>query len=416
MKKGIRDTILSLLSIVLVFFFLMLLGNRLGIGSSTDIYFLSVMVIAYLNQLVQSVWDAMQPYYIELKIENPQKSHQLYSTLINMIALFSIAIISLYFLTLEYITLLSIQQKEFLNIYIFIVFFQNILIFNKKILNLEHHYASYYLVDIFIYSLNIVALLWFYNGNLQLIAYTMIVATAVATVWQFYLIFKKTSIFYSFQLYHPKSREIVKNSIKMKISGMLYDLKEPLFALIFLTLGEGLFSLYNYAYKFSAAIFQVTNTPSINRYLTNINHVVAQKKYQEIEPLIQKILFETLPFFIISSVIFYFIMPLFLELTFGDKLDGSSIQTLQTLFIYISFFYLVIVLETPYSNNIGVFKLFNYHIFVNMIFSVFMLSIYFIFKHFSLEYMVYLNILIVAQLSNFILFFYKNLFYIRRKR
>ena len=319
------------------------------------------------------------------------------------------------FVCMEYFFTFSAMQTDFLNIYIFMILFQNILIFNKKILNLEQHYASYYLTDIFIYSVNIISLLWFNDGDIELIAYVMVVSTAIATLWQFYLLFKKLSISYSLQFHHSKIKEIIKNSIKMKVSSMLYQLKDPLFAMIFLSLGEGVFSLYNYAYKFSAAIFQVTNTPIMNRYMTQVNYSIAQKNYDEIKFLIKKVLLSSISFFIIATTIFYFIMPLFLELTFGNKLESESVYMMQTLFIYISLLYLVIVVESPYANNIGIFKLFNYNIFVNGIFALFILFIYLLFKFSYMSYTEYLIILIIAQFFNLLLFFYKNVFYIKSK-
>jgi len=415
MKSTIRDTLLSLISMILVFFFLLLLGRHLGIGAGTDIYFVSVMVIAYLNNLIQSVWEAMQPYYIKLKVKNQQEASLLYSVLINRIVLFSILIITLYFFTTHYFITLNSEQKDFLDIYIFIILFQNILLFNKKILNLEHHYVSYYIVDIFIYSINIITLLYFFTDEIKVVAYSMLIATALANTWQFYLIVKKASINYHFKFYHPYAKVIFKNSVKIKLSSILYNLKEPLFAIIFLSIGEGIYSLYNYAHKFAAAIFQVTNMPSINRYVTKINYLVANKEYSNIENLIKNVLYVTLPLFLISTISFYLIIPLFIQLTFGDKIDTESIVILQSLFIYMSLFYLIIMIEAPFSNNITIFKLFNYYLSINSLFALFMLVIYLLFKIFNFEYLSCLSILIVAQISNLILFFYKNKIYIRGK-
>ena len=415
MSQGVRDTILSLISIVLVFFYLLLLGKQLGVGAGTDIYFLSVMVIAYLNNLVQSIWDAMQPYYVELKESSRQSADVLYSVFLNAIFLFALFIIFLYFIISSHFMLLDTLQKEFLDIYIFIILFQNFLIFNKKILNLEEHYASYYLVDIFIYSINIITLLWFFDGDIRVVAYSMLLGTSLATVWQFYLIMGRLSIGYRLQLYHVKMREIFKNSFKMKLSSILYDSKEPLFATIFLSFGEGVYSLYNYAIKFSAAIFQVTNTPSINRYLTRLNSMVAKKEYEKIEPLVKEVLYSTVPFFLLVTLSFYFIMPLFLELTFGNKLSSESVTILESIFIYMSLYYLAIVFEAPYTNSMAILKTFNYNLLVNALFALFMLFIYLLFKGFSLDYRVYLMVLIVAQLSNLFLFYNKNRLYLRSK-
>jgi putative peptidoglycan lipid II flippase len=243
----------------------------------------------------------------------------------------------------------------------------------------------------------------------------MLLGTFLATVWQFYLIMGKVSLRYRFQFYHLKLKEIFRNSFKMKLSSILYDSKEPLFATIFLSLGEGVYSLYNYAIKFSAAIFQVTNTPSINRYLTELNSLVAKREYGRVEPLVKNVLFNTVPFFLLVTLSFYFVMPLFLELTFGNKLNSESVTILESIFIYMSLYYLAIVFEAPYTNSMAILKIFNFNLLVNALFALFMLFIYLLFKGFTFDYRVYLIILIVAQVSNLLLFYRKNRAFIGSK-
>ena len=404
MPKNIQYNLLAFISMLMVFLFLSLLGQHFGIGSKTDTYFFSLMLIGYLNYFIQASWEAMQPYYIKLKVENLKSASLLYSVLLNRILFFSILVIMLYFITSNYLISLDTEQKEFLDVFIFYIFFQNILLFNKSILNLEKYFASYYLVDIFIYTLNILTLLLFMENDISLIAYSMIIGTSIAILGQFYLIFYQVSINYSFKQGHSDIKNIYKNSIKLKLSSLLYGLKEPLLAIIFISLGEGIYSIFNYANKFSAAIFQITTAPTITRLLTKIHYLIAQKKYIMIHTQINRTLVETVPVFIVASLTFYFLMPYTMPLFFDKILTSENLKTMQFFYLYMSLFYLVVVFESPFANTISACKLFNYQLQVNVLFFTFLSLIYLLFTFTSLVYYTYLLILIFAQALN--LYFY----------
>jgi len=399
----------------MVFLFLLLLGKHFGMGLKTDSYFFSLMIVNYLSYFVQATWKAMQPYYIKEKIENPKSASELYSVLLNSILFFSVVIILFYFLLTNTLIELEAYQKDFLDIYIFYILVQNILLFNKSILNLEKYFVSYYLVDIFIYSINIFVLLLFLEDDIKPLAYSMIIATTLALLWQFYLIFNKISISYFFQRKHDKIKSVYKNSTKEKFSGLLYGLKEPLLAMIFLSLGEGVYSLFNYAHKFSAAIYQVTSAPVINRFISKIHYLVAQKNYISIDSQIKTALWETVPIFIISIIAFYLSIPFSMSLFFADTLTTQQINQMQNFYLYMSIFYLVISFEAPFATTFSAFKLFNYKLLLNGLFFLFICSIYLLFKLSSFDYYIYLLILILAQTTNLLLYVNKSKKYLKEK-
>jgi putative peptidoglycan lipid II flippase len=289
------------------------------------------------------------------------------------------------------------------------------LLFNKSILNLEKYFVSYYLVDIFIYSINILVLLLFLEDDIVPLAYSMIIATTIALLWQFYLIFHKISLSYFFQREHHTIKSVYKNSIKEKFSGLLYGLKEPLLAMIFLSLGEGVYSLFNYAHKFAAAIYQVTSAPIINRFVTKIHHLVAQKSYISINAQIKTTLFETVPLFSISSIVFYLLIPFTMPLFFTDILTPEQLNTMQIFYLYMSTFYLVISFEAPFSTTFSAFKLFNYKLLLNGLFFLFMCGMYLLYKLNSFDYSIYLFILIFAQTMNLLLYVNKSKKYLKGK-
>ncbi len=412
-QRNIQYNILSLINVIIAFFFVLLLGRHFGMSTDTDTYFFSIVVVTYLGFFVQAAWEAMRPYYVKLKVEDKELSYELYSVLLNIIVVLSFVVIGLYFFITDNISLLTSDQKEFLDVLIFYVLFQNILLLNKMTLNLEEYYASFYLVDIFVYSINTISVIFFLQTDITLIAYSTLFATFLANLWQFYLIFKKSLLKYHFKLHSNGMTEIYKNSTKIKIGALFYGAKDPLLATIFLSFGEGLYSLYSYANKFVSALFQITNGPVMNIYVTKLNTVVAKKSYTQINTLIKKVQFETLFLYISSITLFYIFMPYFLNFFFGDKLTHEDLITIKLIFIYMSIFYMVIVVEAPFARTMGAFKLFNYSLFVNFVFFVFLLVLYIVFKLTDLEYQIYLMIMIMAQTSNLILYVYKKRSYLK---
>ncbi len=413
--KNIQNNILSLINVIVAFSFILLLGRHFGMSQDTDTYFFSIVVVTYLGFFVQASWEAMRPYYMRLKVEDRNASHELYSILLNILILLSLVVIALYFIVTDNTDILTANQKKFLDIFIFYTLLQNILLFNKMILNLKEYYASYYLVDIFVYGINSITVLFFLQSDIILIAYSTLSATFFVNIWQFYLIFKKSSVKYHFKFTNSIIGEIYKNSIKMKFGALLYATKDPLLATIFLSFGEGLYSLYSYANKFASALFQITNGPVMNVYVTNLNHLVAKKSYKAITTLIKKVLIETLLLYLLAVTSFYFFMPFFLNFFFGDKVTHEDLMIINSLYLYLSLFYIVVVVEAPFARTMGAFKLFNYSLYTNSIFFIFVLVAYILFITYNFNYPLYLLLLIVAQASNLLLYVKKNQSYLKDK-
>ena len=400
LNKNLQYNLLSLINVFIGFLFIIMLGRKFGAGNQTDIYFLSITIIAYLGYFIQSIWEAMSPYYIELKVKDKKKSDELYSILLNDLILISLLIISLYFGITYFFKLLSNETKQFLDIFIFYIIFQNILLLNKTVLNLEHFYASFYLVDIFVYTLLFVTVILINTDEFYFIAYTTIFATLLANVWQFYLIFKKLNIDYSFKFYDDSLKEVYKNSFKLKIGSLFYGSKDIIIASVFTNFGSGTYSLYSYANKFAGVILQVINAPIINIFATKANYHVANGKYDLLKKDIKKVLFQTTILFIGSAIITYAILPFILSFLFGNKFSHEDILTIKNIFLIMVIFYFVIILERPFATLINIFKLFNFGILINTVFGIMLFIAYLVFKYFNLNYINFLFLMIFAQISN----------------
>ena len=415
LNKNLQYNILSLINVLIGFAFIIVLGRKFGAGKQTDIYFLSMVVITYLGYFIQGVWEAMSPYYIELKIKDKKLADELYSILLNDLILISLSIVGLYFLITSIFDIINIETKKFLDVFIFYIIFQNIMLLNKTVLNLEHFYASFYLVDIFVYFILFITIFIFVDNELLYIAYATILATFLANLWQFYLIFKKLAIRYKFKVYNDNLKEIYFNSFKLKIGSLFYGSKDIIIASVFTSFGSGTYSLYSYANKFAGVILQVVNAPIVNIFATKANYYIANKQYDLLQIDIKKVLIQTTILFTGSATITYFLLPFILSILFGDKFSDNDILNIQRIFLIMIVFYFIIVMESPFARLINILKLFNFGILINLVFGVMLFIAYLISNYFNLHYITFLFIVIFAQISNFLFAYFRYKYFLKEK-
>jgi len=414
-SKSLQYNLLSLINIAISFVFIIFLGRKFGASSDTDVYFVSIAIVGYLGILAQCVWGAMSPYYSKLKVENLHLASKLYSVLLNNVIIISFIEILLYFLITNKFRVISPEKKEFLDIFIYYLVLQSVILFNKSLLNLEKHFAIFYLVDIFITSVNLIVLLFFSKGNIIIIAYSTIIAAILAVMWQLYFVFFKLNYKYKLSLSQKEMPGIYRNSIKMNIGLLLYGVKDIILISVFTSFGNGIYSLFNYANKFSVALFQITNAPIVNIYVAKLNEVVANKKFYEVKGLRRGVLVQTMILLVIGFTVLYFVLPYVLGLFFKGKFSLEEIKEIQHIFSYMAVFYFVVAINNPYSRAISIFKLFNYNLFVNFIFFSLICLSYLIFKVYKLNYIDMLLLFSLAQFVSLVLYAIKNRLFLKRK-
>jgi putative peptidoglycan lipid II flippase len=404
LNKNLQYNTLSLINVFIGFLFIVALGRKFGAGGETDTYFLSMVVISYLGYFVQSVWEAMSPYYAEQKVKDKNKSDRLYSILLNDLILVALFIVGLYFIFTSLFDIIPTETKQFLDIFIFYIILQNILFLNKTVLNLEHFYASFYFVDIFVYLSLFIVLFLFPNNDIIYLAYATILSTFLSNLYQFYLIFKKLNIKYSFKFYDESLKEIYKNSVKLKIGSLFYGIKDIIIASVFTSFGSGAYSLYSYANKFAGVILQVVNAPIVSIFSVQANYNVANKRYDLLQDGIKKVLSQTIVLFVVSAIITYFILPFVLGILFGDKFNGADILTIQSIFLVVIVFHFVWVVQSPYGRMNSIFKMFNFGLIISVLFAVLVLISYVIFVgFFEYNYFIFLYLLIFSKFIQFLL-------------
>lgn len=399
---------LSLLNVFLGFVFLLTLGQKIGANSDTDIYFYSLVIINYLGFIVQSFWEAIKPYYVELKVTQKFESDKLYSFIFSIISLSSIIVVCGYYAWSRLTNNVDQSLTMFLDVFIFYFIIQNLIIYNKVILNLEGKYGSFYLVDTLLYTINITALFFITESGINIIAYSTIIGAMIGLLYQQYLIINKLKIKMSLCLSYQGYKKILDNSVKLKLGSFMTGLKEPLLANVFNSLGPGYFSLYSYANKFAVATYQIVNAPILNIYVTAINHIVAKNKFNVIRREIIEVLKVTIVLFSISSVFILLLFPDIVTVLFQDKFTNENVSLMHEVYILMILYYFIIVIESPFSRLNSALKNFSYSLFVNFIFFVWLIMGFFIYKYLALDYSYFLIFLSIAQTSNLILHYFKS--------
>lgn len=366
MIKSLYYNFLSALNVLFGFLFVIFLGKKFGIGSDTDIYFLCVVIIAYIGYFVQSCWEAMSPYYVQSIIKNKELSYKLFSILLNDILLISFVIICIYFIVSVFVNL-PLGLKNFMNIFIFYLLLQNVLFYNKSILNLHHYYAQFYITDIFVYAVLFFGIV-FCEANILYIAVFTVIATFIAVIFQLYLIFFKIGIKYRFVLYDNKFNEIYLQSIKLKLGSIVFGTKDIIIASLFLGFGAGVYSIYNYASKFASSVLAIINSPMLNIFATKVNFLIAQDKISDIFKEIKSLLYKTTFLYIATTGVIYFLIPFVFEFLLKDKLQISQIYQLQNIFLILGVIYFNIVFQSPYGRLLSAKKLNGIALIINLIF------------------------------------------------
>jgi len=337
-------SILSLISLFLNFLLIIKINSKYGISEQTDIYFFSVTISVFLSIASQLLWEAMSKYYIQYRTKNNVKVSYLYSSLLNLNMLLSIVIIIIYFILVEN-KIISSALSHFMNIYIFYTLLQNIYIFNKYILNIKERYNLFYLFDIIVISINLVALYLISFGNdILLLAYSSILGTLGIIMYQFILIFHKYKTQYYFLFYVKSFREVYVNSFNLKLGQVFYISKDILLSLYIQNLNiAGLYTLYTYAVKLIGLAYQTIQIPIFNKYIVVLSKLLASRQYQQINKLLYDKIIQTLLLVSASLTVVYIFLPYILQILLHN-ITEAQIVTTKEIYVYISFVTLLYII------------------------------------------------------------------------
>jgi O-antigen/teichoic acid export membrane protein len=408
---ALKYNLLALGYVSLHFVFIALLGRLFGASTETDVYFLAITVITYLGHIVQGVWEAWTPWYVERLKQDRREADKLYSLFLSWIAAASIVLILGYFLLRglwdggSQGALLS-----FLDVFIGFLLIQNLIFINREYLVLHGYYGMYYAVDILASVLKIIGIWWMWDApSVHDLAWIMLAAYGVGLLWQWVLILGKLKAQLSWAWRAPDDVAILWNSSKMKLGSLAYDGKEILLAMVLTAAGPGIYSLFSYASKFAAVILEVVNAPIMSMFSAKLTHAHEEHRYCDIPPLVKGALSQTVILYLLATAIVYAVMPQVMSAFFGDKFTVDQVDQMRWIFLLLSGYTVTIVLESPFARAVSLFRYYTYGMMLNFIFGGIMLAGYGVLWWFGRtdDYLLFLGVLVVAQTSNYLLYWRK---------
>ena len=130
--KNIHLNLLSMINVFLSFLLIIILGRKFGIGVETDTYFFALVFADYLRKFISLTWTSIKHYYIEFKVKDTNVLNTVYAVMLNNIVLASFIIILLYYFITGYFSILTLEVKAFMDVFIFFILVHSLLTFNKK--------------------------------------------------------------------------------------------------------------------------------------------------------------------------------------------------------------------------------------------------------------------------------------------
>src|SRR5438874_9860057 len=88
-------------------------------------------------------------------------------------------------------------------------------------------------------------------------------------------------------LLHYKLKEMVKNSLSLKIGNQLWDFKDLVVTNILSSFPQGTISLYFYSFRVITVIFTVTNLPSLQIFFSAISRLASEKDFIGMKTLLR---------------------------------------------------------------------------------------------------------------------------------
>ena len=397
--KRFKYNIIALINVISGFAVTLVMMKYFGSTKEVDYFFSSILVLMNLNVLVGFIYSSFFQHYLKLKNTNIGKSVNYYKITLFLSLIISIIVLLLY-KTISFFTIDdNFVFNEFTDMYIYIILFLGLFEINNFLINAHKYYILPYLFLIFLNLINFFSLFFFHKYGLEVIIYSTILGYFVCLMVQFYLIYKHVNLSYKFIFDGVYIKNTIKDSFTIKLSSVINGSTDIVIAYIFTSFGEGFYAIYSYARKFALAVYNISNGPIIKKFNTEIAPLILSKDYNLIVKKANKIVLEVFPLFIIGVITVYTLLDYGLPFL-TSKFTLSDIVLMKSIFIYLSVFYLFLIIEYILMTIISQFHAFKYGLWINIFYAILFVLISTTIFYFNLGYEVVLLALIFSLAIN----------------
>lgn len=411
----LKYNILALLQVIVSLLTSILLLKVFGVSYQADIYLMAISISSAIFLLQLMFVEQFLYFYNDAKAVGRLFSQQFY----NFAFFFSLfmGVVSFLLFYLFQDTILSIfvyamnpERRELLSEGLVILMggmvFSLALQINIKLLNAEEYFSVPYILEMLTGVTTLATLIYmaiFEVYNIETLFIVRFFSLFFALVVSVIIVIKKVNIPLFFVFQHPLGSQFIKNSISMRFGHNIHNfLFTPITTNILAALPEGNAAIYYYAQKLVQTIYSVTAGPSHKILVSRISKLYTENNFSQMKSYVLKYIKVSLPLFTVLVLLTYVLIPYIIPYI-TSNLSVLNILLIQELFVFLSFWYLVMVFESSITPIGLASKKSKIFIFTNIVF----ISIYFsVSSLVQKEYGLYAIpfAAIVAQLSNLLFY------------
>jgi O-antigen/teichoic acid export membrane protein len=394
LKRNKLET-LVLLSTGIGLFISIEVGFLFGLSSDTDAYLTAIVLVNFLSLLSQLTWETINIDFIgENRItKNIQFSTHLFST-VAITTLICLVFFNFDSKILSFLGLKDVLPKTEIVI-AFIALFC-LFTYLKRVVFCEEDLFVFYLSELMYQVLVSIFIIVCFFLKVD-ITIANVVALTICTSY----ILAYAYIKYDIRLVRVSFRMLnqgFKGSAKLKVGSFFYSFKDILLPALFVRYGDGVYTLYNYISKIFTSLLSVLVLPQVNIFAIESLKKIKNNSRGVLVEAKAKSKKYTLKYAIVSFIVLT-IFSLFIR-SYID-VDFSFFVLMM---ISVFFFNVIICCEQFYARLVYNFKMYNYILFVNVIFGS---TLYFIVKNSGLSVEYSLLLIVALQFVNFMLYYFK---------
>jgi O-antigen/teichoic acid export membrane protein len=222
---------------------------------------------------------------------------------------------------------------------------------NEKFFNAEMRFSIPYMLSLLPAFFTVLfqgIILSGISKDISLLAWGYSMGSILSTVIGIYLVVK-AGIKLKLILSHNQFIPYIKNSFNIRMSCNINNIVTPTITNNILALfPAGYISYFYYAKKMLDVINAITIGPSSKILLSKLSKYWVENEIGNIKAIVNRFIGKSIFFFLAAILINYLASPIFLKIVSMGKLTNSDITSILFLFISLSIWYLILLIESPY--------------------------------------------------------------------
>jgi peptidoglycan biosynthesis protein MviN/MurJ (putative lipid II flippase) len=348
--------LLVVMRVLLSLTFQVLILRIFGAGFQTDTYYLSLTAVEFLNALILGfILDFYIPIYNDVKARDLEGAKKFFGSVLLLGGCMEIIIALVLFIASKEVVKIfatgfteeKIQMSSHLfRIYVFSIPFSGINAILNATLNANFFMFITYLTALFPPLFNIISVFFFAKKvGIEAIVYSYV----ISFIFNFLILFFYSSKKLEWKFQNPfKNKEVLnllKQGIPTRIAAVLYNFKEPITTNALSFFPTGYLTIYKYALRIIAIIFEITNSPILNIFYVKASQLVSENKIDELKQTLLSTMGTNTFLFIFSLIPFVIAFDKIFGLLFGAKVSPDQLTLMFRLFLLLALFYLVLSYE-----------------------------------------------------------------------